>query len=84
MEWRTVAVTILVVTLCFLAIPIRVGPDNNSEDIKLFENYVAKYNKSYKNNPTEYSDRFERFQVKDTIYKLSSYRPFSLVLILYR
>ncbi|XP_047352185.1 cathepsin O-like isoform X2 [Vespa velutina] len=62
MEWRTVAVTILVVTLCFLAIPIRIGPDNNNEDIKLFENYVARYNKSYKNNPTEYSDRFERFQ----------------------
>ncbi|KAL2727743.1 cathepsin O-like isoform X2 [Vespula maculifrons] len=62
MEWRTVAVTILVVTLCFFAIPIRVGPDNNSEDIKLFENYVARYNKSYKNNPIEYSDRFERFQ----------------------
>ncbi|XP_015190710.1 PREDICTED: cathepsin O-like [Polistes dominula] len=62
MEWKTVAVTILVVSLCFLAIPIRVGPDNNDKDMKLFENYVARYNKSYRKNPTEYSNRFQRFQ----------------------
>ncbi|KAK2584739.1 hypothetical protein KPH14_007070 [Odynerus spinipes] len=62
MEWKTVAVTILVVSLCFLAIPIRVGPDHSSEDIKLFESYVARYNKSYRGDPTEYSERFERFQ----------------------
>ncbi|XP_014612706.1 PREDICTED: cathepsin O-like [Polistes canadensis] len=62
MEWKTVAVTILIVSLCFFAIPIRVGPDNNGEDMKLFENYVVRYNKSYRNNPTEYSDRFKRFQ----------------------
>ncbi|KAI4482939.1 hypothetical protein M0802_013580 [Mischocyttarus mexicanus] len=62
MEWKTVAITILVVSLCFLAIPIRIGPDDNAEDIKLFKNYVLRYNKSYRSNLTEYSDRFKRFQ----------------------
>ncbi|XP_043492580.1 cathepsin O-like [Polistes fuscatus] len=62
MEWKTVAATILIVSLCFLVIPIRVGPDNNGEDMKLFENYVVRYNKTYRKNPTEYSDRFKRFQ----------------------
>ncbi|KOC67021.1 Cathepsin O [Habropoda laboriosa] len=62
MEWRTVALTVLVVSLCFLAIPIRVEPDTNNEDVKLFQNYVTRYNKSYKNNPTEYEEKFKRFQ----------------------
>ncbi|CAK9825959.1 Cathepsin O [Anthophora retusa] len=62
MEWRTVALTVLVVSLCFLAIPIRVEPDTNNEEIKLFQNYVTRYNKSYRNNLTEYEERFKRFQ----------------------
>lgn len=62
MEWKTIAFTILVVSLCFLAIPIKVDPDNN-EDIKLFQNYVVRYNKSYRNDPSEYEERFKRFQV---------------------
>ncbi|XP_006622333.2 cathepsin O-like [Apis dorsata] len=61
MEWKTIAFTILVVSLCFLAIPIKVDPDNN-EDIKLFQNYVVRYNKSYRNNPSEYEERFKHFQ----------------------
>ncbi|XP_034170904.2 cathepsin O [Osmia lignaria lignaria] len=62
MEWRTVALTVLVVSLCFFAIPIRVDPDTNNEDIKLFKNYVSRYNKTYRNKPTEYEERFQRFQ----------------------
>lgn len=57
------ALTVLVVSLCFLAIPIRVEPDASNEEIKLFQNYVTHYNKSYRNNPTEYEGRFKRFQV---------------------
>ncbi|CAL7936977.1 unnamed protein product [Xylocopa violacea] len=40
MEWRTVALTVLI----------------------LFQNYVTRYNKSYKDDPTEYEKRFGRFQ----------------------
>lgn len=56
------AAAILAISLCFLVIPIRVGPDHTTEDIKLFENYVVRYNKSYRSNPTEYTDRFKHFQ----------------------
>ena len=63
MEWRTVAFIVLVVSLCFLAIPIRVDPDTSNEDIKLFQNYVTRYNRSYRNDPSEYEERFKRFQV---------------------
>ncbi|XP_076176211.1 cathepsin O isoform X2 [Ptiloglossa arizonensis] len=62
MEWKTVAFTILIVSLCFLVIPIRVGPDISTEDIKLFKSYVSRYNKSYRNNPVEYEERFRRFR----------------------
>nr|XP_031839997.1 cathepsin O-like isoform X2 [Nomia melanderi]XP_031839998.1 cathepsin O-like isoform X2 [Nomia melanderi] len=62
MEWKTVVYIVLIVSLCFLAIPIRVDPDHNSEDVKLFETYVARYNKSYRNNPEEYEERFKQFQ----------------------
>ncbi|EFN84119.1 cathepsin O [Harpegnathos saltator] len=62
MEWRTVVVIVLVVSLCFFMVPIRVGPDKNAEDIKLFVDYVARYNKSYRHDPPEYNERFDRFQ----------------------
>nr|XP_033323571.1 cathepsin O-like isoform X1 [Megalopta genalis] len=62
MEWRTIVLTVLAVSLCFAVIPIRVGPDVSTEDVKLFEDYVTRYNKSYKNEPEEYDKRFKRFQ----------------------
>lgn len=67
MEWKTVVFIVLVVSLCFLAIRIKVHPDNSNADTKLFENYVTRYNKSYTNDPTEYKERFKRFQVSREI-----------------
>jgi len=64
MEWRTVVVIVLVVSLCFFIVPIKVGSDKTVEDAELFANYIARYNKSYRNDPAEYEERFERFQVK--------------------
>lgn len=63
MEWRTVVVIVLVVSLCFFMIPIKVEPDKNVENAKLFANYVVQYNKSYRNDSAEYKERFECFQV---------------------
>jgi len=63
MEWRTVVIIVLVVSLCFFIIPIKVKPDKNVEDTKLFANYVVQYNKFYRNDSTEYKKRFECFQV---------------------
>ncbi|XP_070150783.1 cathepsin O [Polyergus mexicanus] len=75
MEWRTVVVIILVVSLCFFMIPIKVEPDKNIEDAKLFENYIVQYNKSYKNDSTKYKERFERFQKSlRHIEKMNSFR----------
>ncbi|EFN62267.1 Cathepsin O [Camponotus floridanus] len=62
MEWRTVVIIVLVVSLCFFIIPIKVKPNKNVEDAKLFENYIVQYNKSYRNDSTEYKKRFECFQ----------------------
>ncbi|OAD61198.1 Cathepsin O [Eufriesea mexicana] len=62
MEWKTVAFIVLVVSLCFLAIRIKVYPDNSNADSKLFENYVTRFNKSYTNDSSEYEERFKRFQ----------------------
>lgn len=72
MEWRTVVVIVLVVSLCFFMIPIKVQPDKNTEDAKLFENYIAQYNKFYKNDSAEYKERFERFLVNDKFSRNSS------------
>lgn len=63
MEWRTVVVTVLVISLGFLAIPIRIAPDTDVQDVRLFESYILRYNKSYRYNPTEYDSRFKKFQV---------------------
>ncbi|XP_011684583.1 PREDICTED: cathepsin O-like [Wasmannia auropunctata] len=62
MEWRTVVMIVLVVSLCFFIVPIKVGPDKTAEDAELFASYVARYNKSYRNDPVEYEERFQRFQ----------------------
>ncbi|XP_014216443.1 cathepsin O [Copidosoma floridanum] len=63
MEWKTIGLAILIISLCFFAIPIRVEPEKNLEDVKLFEAYVKEYKKPYKSNPEEYERRFERFQL---------------------
>lgn len=57
-------VIVLVVSLCFFIVPIKVGPDKTGEDAELFANYVARYNKPYRDDPAEYKERFEHFQVK--------------------
>ncbi|XP_033223721.1 cathepsin O-like [Belonocnema kinseyi] len=62
MEWKTVVLTVLIVSLCFFAVPIRVGPNTSDQDLKLFKNYVIRFNKSYRHNPEEYDKRFQRFQ----------------------
>ncbi|XP_016841899.1 cathepsin O [Nasonia vitripennis] len=62
MEWKTIALTIFLISLCFVAIPIKVEPDTSLEDAKLFEAYVQDYKKPYKNDPDEYERRFGRFQ----------------------
>ncbi|XP_012522311.1 cathepsin O isoform X2 [Monomorium pharaonis] len=74
MEWRTVVVIVLVVSLCFFIVPIKVGPDKTAENAELFANYVIRYNKSYKDDPVEYKERFERFQSVQDIEKLNGLR----------
>ncbi|XP_063992143.1 cathepsin O-like isoform X2 [Diachasmimorpha longicaudata] len=64
MEWKTVAATALVISLGFLAIPIKVAPDTSVEDVRLFETYVSYYNKSYRHDPEEYGRKFGRFQIE--------------------
>lgn len=54
--------TIGLVSLCFLAIPIKIGPDTTDQDLKLFKEYVENFNKSYRHLPTEYDTRFRKFQ----------------------
>lgn len=63
MEWKTIALTVFLVSLCFLAIPIRVDPDPTEQDVKLFQAYIAEYEKPYKSDPEEYEKKFSHFQV---------------------
>ncbi|XP_058808219.1 cathepsin O-like [Phymastichus coffea] len=76
MEWKTILLTIGILSLLFLAIPIRYEPDTEVQDAKLFEAYVADYNKSYKSNPEEYERRYQRFKQSlrriETLNKLRS------------
>ncbi|XP_015603427.1 cathepsin O-like isoform X2 [Cephus cinctus] len=62
MEWKTIVIAVLVVSLCFLAIPFKVQPSETKEDVKLFEEYVTKHNKSYRRDVHEYDKRFKSFQ----------------------
>ncbi|XP_025601722.2 cathepsin O-like [Athalia rosae] len=62
MEWKTLIGVIGIVSLCFLAIPIKIESPTEIQDLKLFEEYVANFNKSYRHNPAEYHARFEKFQ----------------------
>ncbi|XP_066599410.1 cathepsin O-like isoform X2 [Prorops nasuta] len=64
MEWKTLGKAFLIISLSLLVIPIRIGRNSKSGagEIKLFESYVARYNKTYRHNPEEYGRRFERFQ----------------------
>ncbi|XP_018311145.1 cathepsin O [Mycetomoellerius zeteki] len=75
MEWRTVVVIVLIVSLCFFIVPIKVDFNKTVKDAELFANYIARYNKSYKNDSAKYVERFERFQKSlRHIEKLNSLR----------
>lgn len=70
MEWKTVAWTILIIFLLLVVIPFNLnrGKDTTDEDLKLFEDYVGKYQKPYKHDPSEYQRRFSKFQVGEFLW----------------
>nr|ARV79892.1 cathepsin O [Antheraea pernyi] len=48
--------------LLFVAIPLTLTNDGSKEELlPMFDNYIQKFNKSYKNNTDEYTTRFEHF-----------------------
>lgn len=56
---------LLIITLLFLVIPFNNlrNDDDDEKDEKLFEDYVDRFNKSYRRNLTEYSKRYKHFRV---------------------
>ena len=72
MEWRTIVLTTLIVSLLFLAIPIRIDPSNgdSTKEAKLFQAYVFEYKKPYRHDPAEYQKRFSKFQVNCSVVLL--------------
>ncbi|XP_026463022.1 cathepsin O-like isoform X2 [Ctenocephalides felis] len=57
----TIVELIIIVLLCFFAIPIRIERPVEYED-NVFQEFVQRHNRSYKDNSTEYAIRFEIFK----------------------
>ncbi len=59
--WKNAVCALGLLSLCFLAIPIRVKEPDPVE--KEFLQFIQKHNKSYVNDPVEYARRLEYFKV---------------------
>ncbi|XP_063831915.1 cathepsin O-like [Ostrinia nubilalis] len=63
-KWWNLVLGIALFSLLFLAIPLNYNAKRTKEQMKpMFDDYIEKFNKSYKNNPDEYALRFEHFMV---------------------
>ncbi|VVD01681.1 unnamed protein product [Leptidea sinapis] len=61
-KWWNWILGIAIVCLMLLVIPLTYTGSKSKEELRpLFDEYVEKFNKSYKNNDTEYEMRFEHF-----------------------
>lgn len=67
-KWWNWVLAIALFCLLFLAIPLSYPTKRTKEQLKLmFDDYVEKFNKSYKNKPDEYALRFKHFSVRITM-----------------
>lgn len=64
-KWWNWVLGIALFSLLFLAIPLSYSPKRTKEQLMpMFDDYIEKFNKSYKNKPEEYAVRFEHFMVR--------------------
>ncbi|XP_064292678.1 cathepsin O-like [Plodia interpunctella] len=60
-KWWNWVLAIALISLLFLAIPLSYSNKKQAALQLMFDEYVEKFNKSYKNNPNEYQTRFQHF-----------------------
>ncbi|CAH2087833.1 unnamed protein product [Euphydryas editha] len=61
-KWWNWFLAFALVSLLFIAIPLTYPRTKTKEQLRpLFDSYIEKFNKSYKNNPEEYEKRLEHF-----------------------
>ncbi|XP_063366108.1 cathepsin O-like [Cydia amplana] len=62
MKWWNILLIVAMFSLLFIVIPISYKSGNSKQQLQLmFDEYIQKFNKTYKNNPEEYATRFEHF-----------------------
>ncbi|KAM3966024.1 cathepsin O [Aphomia sociella] len=60
-KWWNWVLGLALLTLLFLAIPFKSSGQEKEALLVQYNDYLEKFNKSYKNNPDEYEKRFEHF-----------------------
>ncbi|XP_045778492.1 cathepsin O-like isoform X1 [Maniola jurtina] len=61
-KWWNWILILALVCLLFVAIPLTYPGTRTKEELRpMFDEYIEKFNKSYKNNPVEYETRLEHF-----------------------
>lgn len=64
-KWWNWVLGIALFCLLFLAIPLSYSGKRTKEQYKsMFDEYIEKFNKSYKNKPDEYELRLQHFMVR--------------------
>lgn len=63
-KWWTILLTVALLSLLFIAIPISYKGGKSKEELQLmFDEYIKKFNKTYKDRPDEYATRLQHFTV---------------------
>lgn len=63
-KWWTILLTVALLSLLFIAIPISYKGGKSKKELQLmFDEYIKKFNKTYKDRPDEYATRLQHFTV---------------------
>ncbi|XP_073954621.1 cathepsin O-like [Choristoneura fumiferana] len=61
-KWWTILLTVALLSLLFIAIPVSYKGGKSKKELQLmFDEYVEKFNKTYKDRPDEYATRLQHF-----------------------
>lgn len=85
-NWWNWFLAFALLSLLFIAIPLTYPRTKNKEELRpMFDSYIEKFNKSYKNNPVEYETRLEHFCVSKCLKETEIYKEHRFIsLITYK
>lgn len=77
-KWWNWILGVALFCLLFIVIPLTYSGENNENLKPMFDEYIQKFNKTYKNNTDEYESRYRYFVVSDNLNLMTTLHKHSI------